>query len=105
MLFAIRKGSLEALTDRDPEEARKLLDPAVECIMEAVHRYEGTVNQVMGHDIMALFGAPPWRTKTMPCAPATPHWPCSRRFDGTPSRSGESTGSRSRFAWASIPVR
>jgi hypothetical protein len=26
--------------------------------MEAVHRYEGTVNQVMGDGIMALFGAP-----------------------------------------------
>jgi predicted ATPase len=27
-------------------------------MMEAVHRYEGTVNQVMGDGIMALFGAP-----------------------------------------------
>ena len=27
-------------------------------MMEAVHRYEGTVNQVMGDRIMALFGAP-----------------------------------------------
>ena len=26
--------------------------------MEAVHRFEGTVNQVMGDGIMALFGAP-----------------------------------------------
>src|SRR5262249_7490317 len=39
-------------------EARKLLDPVVERMMEAVHRYEGTVNQVMGDGIMALFGAP-----------------------------------------------
>ena len=44
--------------DRDPEEARKLLDPVLERMMEAVHRYEGTVNQVMGDGIMALFGAP-----------------------------------------------
>src|SRR4029077_4711778 len=46
------------LADRDPEEARKLLDPVLEHMMEAVHRYEGTVNQVMGDGIMALFGAP-----------------------------------------------
>jgi class 3 adenylate cyclase/predicted ATPase len=58
VLFADLKGSMELLTDRDPEEARKLLDPVVERMMEAVHRYEGTVNQVMGDGIMALFGAP-----------------------------------------------
>jgi class 3 adenylate cyclase/tetratricopeptide (TPR) repeat protein len=49
---------MELLADRDPEEARKLLDPVLELMMEAVHRYEGTVNQVMGDGIMALFGAP-----------------------------------------------
>jgi len=58
VLFADLKGSMEMLADRDPEEARKLLDPVVERMMEAVHRYEGTVNQVMGDGIMALFGAP-----------------------------------------------
>jgi class 3 adenylate cyclase len=49
---------MELLADRDPEEARRLLDPVLERMMEAVHRYEGTVNQVMGDGIMALFGAP-----------------------------------------------
>ena len=58
MLFADLKGSMELLADRDPEEARKLLDPVLERMMEAVHHYEGTVNQVMGDGIMALFGAP-----------------------------------------------
>jgi class 3 adenylate cyclase/tetratricopeptide (TPR) repeat protein len=58
VLFADLKGSMELLADRDPEEARKLLDPVLEKMMEAVHRYEGTVNQVMGDGIMALFGAP-----------------------------------------------
>ena len=58
VLFADVKGSTELLADRDPEEARKLLDPVLERMMEAVHRYEGTVNQVMGDGIMALFGAP-----------------------------------------------
>ena len=63
VLFADLKGSMELLADRDPEEARKLLDPVLERMMEAVHRYEGTVNQVMGDGIMA-YSAPPWPTKT-----------------------------------------
>src|SRR5690349_13435418 len=58
VLFADLKGSMEMLADRDPEEARRLLDPVLEHMIEAVHRYEGTVNQVMGDGIMALFGAP-----------------------------------------------
>jgi class 3 adenylate cyclase/tetratricopeptide (TPR) repeat protein len=58
VLFADLKGSMELLADRDPEDARQLLDPVLEHMMEAVHRYEGTVNQVMGDGIMALFGAP-----------------------------------------------
>jgi class 3 adenylate cyclase/tetratricopeptide (TPR) repeat protein len=58
VLFADLKGSMELLADRDPEDARKLLDPVLERMMEAVHHYEGTVNQVMGDGIMALFGAP-----------------------------------------------
>jgi class 3 adenylate cyclase len=58
VLFADLKGSMELLADRDPEEARQLLDPVIERMIEAVHRYEGTVNQVMGDGIMALFGAP-----------------------------------------------
>jgi len=58
VLFADLKGSMELLADRDPEEARQLLDPVLERMIEAVHRYEGTVNQVMGDGIMALFGAP-----------------------------------------------
>jgi len=49
---------MELLAHRDPEEARQLIDPVLERMMEAVHRYEGTVNQVMGDGIMALFGAP-----------------------------------------------
>src|SRR5262245_55473084 len=58
VLFADLKGSMELLADRDPEDARQLLDPVLEHMMAAVHRYEGTVNQVMGDGIMALFGAP-----------------------------------------------
>ena len=58
VLFADLRGSLELLVDRDPEEARALLDPVVERMTEAVHRYEGTVNQILGDGIMAIFGAP-----------------------------------------------
>jgi class 3 adenylate cyclase len=58
VLFADLKGSMESLADRDPEEAQQLPDPVLERMMAAVHLYEGTVNQVMGDGIMALFGAP-----------------------------------------------
>ena len=58
VLFADLKGSMELLADRDPEEARHILDPVLERLMAAVHHYEGTVNQIMGDGIMALFGAP-----------------------------------------------
>jgi class 3 adenylate cyclase len=58
VLFADLKGSTELIEGLDPEEARRLLDPALHIMMDAVHRYEGTVNQVLGDGIMALFGAP-----------------------------------------------
>ena len=58
VLFADIKDSLELIRDLDPEAAQQLLDPALHAMMDAVHRYEGTVNQVLGDGIMALFGAP-----------------------------------------------
>ena len=58
VLFADLKGSTELIRDLDPEAAQRLLDPALQRMMDAVHRYEGTVNQVLGDGIMALFGAP-----------------------------------------------
>src|SRR5439155_25683126 len=58
VLFADLKGSTELIRDLDPETAQQLLDPALQHMMEAVHRYEGTVNQVLGDGVMALFGAP-----------------------------------------------
>jgi class 3 adenylate cyclase len=54
VLFPDLKGSMEMLADRDPEEVRRLLEPVLESMIEAVHRYEGTVNQVMGDGIMVL---------------------------------------------------
>jgi len=58
VLFADIKGSLELIADQDPEDASKILDGALQLMIKATHRYEGTVNRVMGDGIMALFGAP-----------------------------------------------
>src|SRR6516162_4261989 len=58
VLFADLKDSTELIRGLDPEAAQQLLDPALHCMMDAVHRFEGTVNQVLGDGIMALFGAP-----------------------------------------------
>jgi class 3 adenylate cyclase/tetratricopeptide (TPR) repeat protein len=58
VMFADLESSMALLAGRDPEDARLLLDGVLERMMEAVHRYEGTVNQIMGDGIMALFGAP-----------------------------------------------
>jgi class 3 adenylate cyclase len=58
VLFADIKDSTELIRDLDPEAAQQLLDPVLRHMMDAVHRYEGTVNQVLGDGIMALFGAP-----------------------------------------------
>jgi class 3 adenylate cyclase len=59
VLFADIKDSMELLTARDPEVAQTLLlDPVLERMIDAVHRYEGTVHRIMGDGIMALFGAP-----------------------------------------------
>jgi class 3 adenylate cyclase len=58
VLFADIKDSTELIKDLDPEDAQKLLDPAIHIMMNAVHRFEGTVNQVLGDGIMSIFGAP-----------------------------------------------
>lgn len=67
VLFADIKGSTEIISALDSEEAQQLLDGTVKVMMEAVHRYEGTVCGASGDGIMALFGVPP--TKTTRCAP------------------------------------
>ena len=57
-LFADIKGSTELMRDLDPEEARAIVDPVLQLMMEAVHRYDGYVAQSTGDGIFALFGAP-----------------------------------------------
>ena len=58
ILFADIKGSLEMIAGTDPEQAQAILDRSIGAMMAAVHRFEGTVNKVLGDGIMALFGAP-----------------------------------------------
>src|SRR5215207_2574402 len=57
-LFADLKGSTALIEGLDPEEARLIIDPALQLMMDAVHRYEGYVAQALGDGIFALFGAP-----------------------------------------------
>ncbi len=57
-LFADIKGSMDLIEDLDPEDARRLVDPALQLMMDAVHRYEGYVAQSTGDGIFAFFGAP-----------------------------------------------
>jgi class 3 adenylate cyclase/tetratricopeptide (TPR) repeat protein len=57
-LFADIKGSMELMEDLDPEEARAIIDPALQRMMDAVHHYGGYVAQSTGDGIFALFGAP-----------------------------------------------
>jgi class 3 adenylate cyclase len=97
VLFADLKGSMELLADRDPEEARKLLDPVLERMIEAVHHYEGTVNQVMGDGS--------WRsserrslTKITPYAPAMRRSACRMLSPATPTTCVEFMASTLRFA-------
>src|SRR5260370_18700077 len=58
VLFADMRGSTELLADLDLDEARQILDGVIERLMAAAHEVGGTVNQVMGDGIMAMFGAP-----------------------------------------------
>jgi class 3 adenylate cyclase len=57
-LFADLKGSTALIEGLDPEEARAIIDPALQLMMDAVHQYDGYVAQALGDGIFALFGAP-----------------------------------------------
>src|SRR5215813_10872049 len=57
-LFADIKGSVEMMEGLDPEEARAIVDPALQLMMDAVHRFEGYVAQSRGDGFFALLGAP-----------------------------------------------
>src|SRR6185503_14657128 len=58
VMFVDVLGSLELIAGRDPEQAQSILDTLLRGMIDAVHRYEGTVSQVLGDGVMAIFGAP-----------------------------------------------
>src|SRR2546425_12431116 len=58
LVFSDLKGSTALIEGLDPAEARAIIDPALQLMMDAVHRYEGYVAQALGDAILALFGAP-----------------------------------------------
>ena len=104
ILFADIVGSTELIQGRDPEEAQALLDGVTRLMMDAVHRYEGTVSRLMG-DGLRRCSAPPSRTRTTPSGPATRRWQCRRRSARTPTRREPGTASRPRPASGSAPAR
>src|SRR3989442_2902465 len=57
-LFADLKGSTALIEGLDPEDARSIIDPALQLMMDVVNRYGGYVAQALGDGIFALFGAP-----------------------------------------------
>src|SRR6185369_13256318 len=61
-LFADFKGSTALIEGLDPEEARAIIDPALQLMMDAVHRYEGYVAQALGDGIFP-YSARRWPMK------------------------------------------
>src|SRR5882724_358283 len=58
VMFSDVSGFTAMSEKLDPEDVHAIMDRAFEVILDAVHRYEGTVNQFLGDGVMALFGAP-----------------------------------------------
>ncbi len=58
VLFADIVESSSMVSGRDPEEADQTLLTILQVLTDAVERYGGTVAQVLGDGIMAVFGAP-----------------------------------------------
>jgi class 3 adenylate cyclase/predicted ATPase len=58
VLFADIQDSMDLLESLDPEDARRLVDPALELMVDVVRRFDGRVVQSTGDGIFALFGAP-----------------------------------------------
>ena len=58
VLFADVAGFTTICEQLDPEEVHTLVDGCFIRLTEAVHRYQGTINQYTGDGVMALFGAP-----------------------------------------------
>ena len=55
-LFADLKGSTALIEGLDPEEARAIIDPALQLMMDAVHQYDGYVAQALGAELYRIKG-------------------------------------------------
>src|ERR671922_984228 len=57
-LFADVVGSTRLMEELDPEDAREVLGAAVRRMVEAVEAFGGTIKDLAGDGVLALFGAP-----------------------------------------------
>jgi class 3 adenylate cyclase/tetratricopeptide (TPR) repeat protein len=57
-MFCDMEGFTMLSENHGPEEAYSIMDKVYEILIHKVHDYEGTVNEMTGDGIMALFGAP-----------------------------------------------
>ena len=58
VMFCDMEGFTALVDKLGPEEAYSIMDDVYEILIHKVHDYEGTVNEMTGDGIMALFGAP-----------------------------------------------
>ena len=58
VMFCDMEGFTPLVEELGPEEAYAIMDQIYEILIHKVHDYEGTVNEMTGDGIMALFGAP-----------------------------------------------
>jgi class 3 adenylate cyclase/tetratricopeptide (TPR) repeat protein len=58
ILFADIVGSTSIAEQLDPEEWKEVVQGAHQRVSEAIHRYEGTIAQLLGDGVLAFFGAP-----------------------------------------------
>ncbi len=58
VMFCDMEGFTQLSENLGPEEAYTIMDQVYEILIHKVHDYEGTVNEMTGDGIMALFGAP-----------------------------------------------
>jgi class 3 adenylate cyclase/tetratricopeptide (TPR) repeat protein len=58
VMFCDMEGFTALSEKQGPEEAYSIMDQVYEILIHKVHDYEGTVNEMTGDGIMALFGAP-----------------------------------------------
>ncbi len=58
VLFVDVCDSTSLLQDADPEESREYLGKALDFLIEAVETFGGTISQLLGDGLVALFGAP-----------------------------------------------